>query len=654
MRKTLTLVVVVALVAFAGALAVRWYAVDGKDNSPAAASRPAGRGGDVTIKPYVHPSLVRPDDVESIGSIRTPQAVVFDTGTGKGVPTVTIQGRTLRGEARTIEGVDVAVYCFDDVFLENAIEVRGKRPLVIVSKDRIRVYRRLSVMGGRASGASAGAGVCGGHDGGAPGSAGRGPGAGASGRGAAGGSYGGAGADGAQGKAGVAYGRSHIRRMVGGSGGGGGGGAGGAGGGAIQLSAATAIEIAPGGSIVADGGAGAASPSGSGGGGSGGAVLLSAPRIDLRGQVSVRGGDGGGGGQGRSGGAGGGGRIAVFYTQSFTGTLPVASQAAAGGRTHNERHGQAHHGSVVPTVSLAWWSFDQIHSSAQGRAAVDSMNRSHAILWHVEDSALVPGVCGRALQLDGEQACVEVYSRDPISRLGAGEMTVALWVKTEVLADNAVLVGKGMPMVEGGEMLVQWHRAGYGKRFVIQKRGAQIVFAMEEISKQSQVAVAAEDVETGQWVHLAAVRDTKNRMLRLFVNGRKLAEGADRTGNVSNQFSLYFGAGEDGSVKNHGRVAIDDVRVFAAALDGDALTGLIHHAIVGGAAGFDPALSDVVLPHPAEPWLDPTLTIAESRMIEALWDRGQQDRARQMVERIRQRNLRNALRNRPRMPRPNR
>lgn len=648
MRKIFALVVVVGLAAFAGFRVVRWYAGGGKgDQPPGATSRPAGRPVGIAGGPYVHPSIIRPDDVESIGSIRTPQSVVFDTGTGKDVPTVTVQGRTLRGEVRTVEGVDVAVYCFDDVFLENAVEVRGKLPLAIVSKGTIRVYRRLSISGGGASGASGGAGVCGGHDGGAAGSAGQGPGGGASGRGAAGGSYGGAGTDGVEGKAGAAYGQSHIRRMVGGSGGGGGAAGGGAGGGVIQLSAAKSIEIAPAGSIVADGGAGVVSTSGSGGGGSGGAVLLSAPVIAVKGQIFVRGGNGAGGGQGPFGGAGGGGRIAVFYTQSFSGTLPVASHAATGGRTPGGRPAQARHGSVVPTDSLAWWTFERIHSGIQGSVAVDSMNRSHAILWNVEDSALVPGVCGRGLQLDGEQAYVEVYSRDPISRLGTGEMTIALWVRTEVLADKAVLVGKGMPMVEGGELLEQWRQAGYGKRFVIQKRGTQIVFAVEEISKQSQVAVAAEDVETGQWVHLAAVRDTKNRMLRLFVNGRQLAEGADQTGNVSNQLSLYIGAGEDGSVKNHGRAAIDDVRVFAAALDGDALTGLIRHAMVVGAAGFDPALSDVVIPRPNEPWLDPTLTAAEKRAIEALWRRGHEDKARQALERFRQRNeqrARNVLR----------
>jgi len=187
MRKTLILVVVVGLLAFAGSWAVRkyWPASPADDGSSDVTSKPVSRPVVVELKPYVHPSVIRPEDVASIGSIKTPESVVFDTGRDADPPTVTIQGRTLRGQVRTVEGVDVAVYCFDDVFLENAIEVRGSRALAIVSKGRIRVYRRLSVSGQAARGASGGSGVCGGHAGGAGGSAGLGPGGGAAGRGAA-------------------------------------------------------------------------------------------------------------------------------------------------------------------------------------------------------------------------------------------------------------------------------------------------------------------------------------------------------------------------------------------------------------------------------------------------------------------------------------
>jgi len=423
--------------------------------------------------------------------------------------------------------------------------------------------------------------------------------------------------------------------MLGGSGGGGGAAGGGAGGGVIQLSAAESIEIAPSGSILADGGPGAAS----GGGGSGGAILLSAPEISIKGQLSVRGGRGGGGGKSRSGGGGGGGRIALFFTQSFSGVLPEASKHAAGGQTAGERGGKGQAGTVIPMPSLAWWRLDAVASGGQGKVVADSMGQSHAMLWHLDEKALVPGVAGRGLQFDGEMGYLEVYGgRDPLSGLGRGEMTLAMWVKTEVLADKAVVIGKGMPMVPGGELLEKWRRAGYGKRFAVQKRGEQIVFAVEDGSRQSQVAVAADQVETGQWVHLAAVRRAEPKQLALFVNGQELAESADSTADVSTRFNLYIGAGEDGAVKNHGRVAIDDVRIFATALDGDTLSGLIDHAATAGhgqAAGA--SVSEVPVPVQDEPWNDPDITTNDRKAIEREWRKGNRDKAWQLLAKARQR-----------------
>ena len=612
MKKIVIIVVVAGLAAFAVSLGVRWYR---HKNPPTSARTKPTKGKTLAKKSSrSNESILQPADFFAIGSIETAHRVVFDTGDLKRVPMATIGPNTLRGDVRKINGVPVAVFCFSNVYLDRPVRTTGMLPLAIVSKGSIVIKTRMTVSGSPAAAAAGGTGVCGGHSGGSAEADGHGPGGGRGGRGAGGGSYGGRGGDGNKADATSTYGLSPIFRMEGGSGGGGGLAGGGAGGGAIQLAAGKAIEISSAGSILADGGAGTAGKDAAGGGGSGGAILLTAPEITIHGVLSARGGRGGQGG----GGGGGGGRIALYFARSFAGNLPSPTRHAAGGQAEQKQwNGQA--GTTLPMPALAWWTFDEIRPGARGKVAVDSMGQSHAILWNMDDSALVPGVCGKGLQLDGEVAYVEVYSRDPILGLGRGSMTLALWVRTEVLADNAVLIGKGMPMVEGGQLLAQWVRAGYGKRFVIQKRRGRIVFAVEQGDTRSAVSVTAEEVQTGSWIHLAAVRDAEAKTLRIFVNGRKLAEAPDSTKDVSSHFSLHMGAGEDGAVKNFGRATIDDVRLFAEALGADALAGLIQHAAAGGGrvAAGGPAGSG----GPVDEWIDPSLSDKERKALERTRER---------------------------------
>ena len=618
MKRIVIIVMVVGLAAFTTSVAVRSCGRDDRSNDTR--KRPDAVGTRRQSPGQSNENILRPADFFAIGSIKAGQDVMFDTGGTKSVQTVTIGPNTLRGEVKKIGGVRVAVFCFNDVHLDRPVRVKGKLPLAVVSKGSIVIKTRISVSGAPAGGAAAGVGVCGGYDGGFGEGNGLGPGGGGAGRGAGGGSYGGRGGDGRMGKATATYGLSPIFRMQGGSGGGGGLGGGGAGGGAIQLAAGTAIEIGPAGSILADGGDGATHSGGGGGGGSGGGILLTAPQITIHGNLSARGGNGGHGGN-RGAGAGGGGRIAVYFAGSFTGNMPSPTRNTPGGKGQLRGwNGQA--GTTVPLLGIAWWTFDEIRPGAKCRMAIDAVDKKnghHAMLWKLDELASVPGVCGNGLQLDGEAGYVEVFNRDPILRLGRGSMTLALWVKTEILAEKAVLVGKGMPMVEGGQLLAQWVRAGYGKRFVIQKRGDSIVFAVEAGAIRSAVSVRADQVETGSWVHLAAVRDAEAKMLSIFVNGQKLAEAPDSTGDVSSGFNLYLGAGEDGAVKNYARVTIDDVRVFTEALGGDALRGLIQHAAASGGR--------IVAAGPAEPgeplddWIDPSLSDKERKALERVRDR---------------------------------
>lgn len=202
------------------------------------------------------------------------------------------------------------------------IEAQGKRPLIIVANDEIKVKGTIDIS---AKGTAPGAG---GHAGGKGDLKGEGCGGGAAGSGSswdpmgggAGGTFGGVGGKG-NAKAPASCGHPCLAPLQGGSGGGDGEsyeGEGGAGGGGLQLTAGNAIRIE--GIIHAGGGGGRRgkadtqswTAAGGGGGGSGGGILLEAPQLEVTGTVAANGGGGGGGASGtKSGGHGHDGSASV-------------------------------------------------------------------------------------------------------------------------------------------------------------------------------------------------------------------------------------------------------------------------------------------------------------------------------------------------------
>ncbi len=265
---------------------------------------------------------------EGAPSIDLAEAFRYDTGTCS----------SMTGAARVVamrDGGEACVLSVSSFRLrpDGYMQVNGRRPLIIVASDEIRVEGIIDVsargdqpgaageLGGRVvaegqDGQGAGGGHAGVHegdydDGGGGGGGGCGVGGdGGNGGSAAGGEGGSAHLDGAD-----------LQPLFGGSGGGRGRGAirstfsnageGGAGGGAIQLTAANRLVIS--GAVVAGGGGGqpgrALGDGGTnwgsgGGGGAGGNVILEAPDIEVDGGLSVVGGGGGGSASGSAGEAG--------------------------------------------------------------------------------------------------------------------------------------------------------------------------------------------------------------------------------------------------------------------------------------------------------------------------------------------------------------
>jgi hypothetical protein len=198
---------------------------------------------------------------------------------------------------------------------------------------------------------------------------------------------------------------------------------------------------------------------------------------------------------------------------------------------------------VLPDVVLkglvAFWTGD-------GHAR-DAVGEHHGQFVGV--AAYAPGVIGKAFRF-GADGYVSVPNHSALQITGSQTMT--LWICPDRTDVRQVLVNKSY----GGEGTLALNAAGrvfycYGT-------------AGRDAPPHCNVGLPADKaLKVGQWTHLVAVRDLKARKLRLYINGRLVAEReAKYPAAKASAAPLLLGHGYCG--RFHGR--IDEVGIWNRAL----------------------------------------------------------------------------------------
>ena len=115
-----------------------------------------------------------------------------------------------------------------------------------------------------------------------------------------------------------------------------------------------------------------------------------------------------------------------------------------------------------------------------------------------------------------------------------------------------------------------------GKGYAIVITGDTLRFAIDDQLNQSEVSIGGmRNILPYHWTHIAAVRDTEEGMLKLYVNGKMESGDPDITGNISQEGDVYFGNNSAASGPFFG--ILDDIQIFNYALSNGevrALSGL--------------------------------------------------------------------------------
>lgn len=209
---------------------------------------------------------------------------------------------------------------------------------------------------------------------------------------------------------------------------------------------------------------------------------------------------------------------------------------------------------------LLYWDFEQV--SVGG--VTDVTGRGHTGLLK-NGAAILPGAVrsdgqGHVLHLDAMQRShVEITKADDL-HFGTGDFTFATWVNPETLSRQRHLLiwygtaGRGVP---------QWWMS------VEQNGAVRMNLNGLPLNREIGIATPSGLVKTGEWTHVAGVRQGGN--LLVYVNGELAATSAQFDGaamNVTNEDAPPLVGFDKGTVANRDwSGSLDDVRIYRHALD---------------------------------------------------------------------------------------
>ena len=233
---------------------------------------------------------------------------------------------------------------------------------------------------------------------------------------------------------------------------------------------------------------------------------------------------------------------------------------------------------VANASLVGHWDFDSSFRDLSGNGN-DSDYSGMPLL--VAGTGLSPEA---AVQFDGVDD-VLIVQNSPSLNTGAGDFTVTTWVKSTWADgdDKQFILKYG---TAGSEFGGKEKDGGInsGNRIVMKLEGSDFRFLIDsELDGGKEVLkIDPALVTTGEWVHVAGVRDSAASLLRLYINGVEVAtHDTENTFNIDHDEIMTIGAAAKENGDYLGEIGhwfageLDDVRFYDEALSAGAIASTI-------------------------------------------------------------------------------
>jgi pectate lyase len=209
----------------------------------------------------------------------------------------------------------------------------------------------------------------------------------------------------------------------------------------------------------------------------------------------------------------------------------------------------------IPAEQVAYWKFDETEGTT---ASDDKKYGMDGTLMNMDPPLWTTGVAGGALGFDGNDDYILV-PQNGVLDFTDQSFSITTYVKIESFPSGSIyLVHKGTFSVDDGP-------GANGSWFGIELKNGELRFAVDDNVTKSQATLNnVEEIFLNKWVHIAAVRDRANELLKLYVNGEMKASSSDGTGSISQTIDLHLGncSRLDASLPG----VLDELKLFSYAL----------------------------------------------------------------------------------------
>jgi hypothetical protein len=223
----------------------------------------------------------------------------------------------------------------------------------------------------------------------------------------------------------------------------------------------------------------------------------------------------------------------------------------------------------VPTAPnqnelAAYWNFN----ASSGTLVEDmSVYNNHGELVDAEGAEWIAGKQNNAIDFSGMGTSGHILvPHNESLAFGYSSFTVSFWMRAPAETDGAYLFHKGSFTKSIG--------AGTsGKWYGLELKDGAIRFAVDDNNTKSEVSADNSAFLSGEWVHVVAVRNSPQDVLRLYLNGDLVQEGSDLTSGTLAQEEPFIIA-NSGDLNAPFKGQLDEMKVFGYALNEAEVAGL--------------------------------------------------------------------------------
>ena len=209
---------------------------------------------------------------------------------------------------------------------------------------------------------------------------------------------------------------------------------------------------------------------------------------------------------------------------------------------------------------------------------------------------LTTGVAGNAAQLDGSSYFTQqAYDQ---MQIGTGDFTVEFWFRS---TDDAAYI------FHKGSISPSAMSNATGKWAGLEYKGGLLKFAIDDNVTKSEASADGTAYFDGEWTHIACVRDSYSKTLKLYADGELIAESADVTGDITDNNEPLTIGNVNVTFDNSFNGTVDEFTVYSGAMSANKVKERYEAGLASGISRPDA--------HPAAARL--TLVSATSGMVVA-------------------------------------